>query len=124
MSNELILNILEDIQDSIEIILQRIKVIDTADDFLKNEYNLTLYDAIVMRLQVIGELIKNAKNKNQEIFDKHNQVNWDEIIRMRDRISHHYLDLDVEIVFNICKENIPELKNVVDSILTELKKEN
>ena len=101
MSNELILNILEDIQDSIEIILQRIKIIDTAEDFLKNDYNLTLYDAIVMRLRVIGELIKNAKNKNQDIFDKHNQVNWNEIIRMRDKISHHYLDLDVEIVFLI-----------------------
>ncbi len=121
MFNELIFNILNDIQDSIEIILQRTKEINTAEDFLENDYNLTIYDSVVMRLQVIGELIKSIQNKDQNFLKQYNQIDWNEIIRMRDKISHHYLDLDVEIVFNICKENIPELKNVVSIILNDFK---
>ncbi len=121
MFNELIFNILKDILDSIEIILQRTEEINIADDFLENDYNLTIYDAVVMRLQVIGELIKSIQNKNQNFLKQYEQINWNEIIRMRDKISHHYLDLDVEMVFNICKENIPELKKVIDTILSNFK---
>lgn len=121
MFNELIFNILNDIQDSIEIISQRTKEINIADDFLENDDNLTIYDAVVMRLQVIGELIKSIQNKNHNYLKRYNQIDWNEIIRMRDKISHHYLDLDVEIVFNICKENIPELKKVINTILSDFK---
>ncbi len=121
MFNELIFNILNDIQDSIEIILKRIKEINTAEDFLENDFNLTIYDAVVMRLQVIGELIKSIQNKNLNFLKQYNLIDWNEIIRMRDKISHHYLDLDVEIVFNICKENIPELKKVINIILNDFK---
>ena len=121
MFNELIFNILNDIQDSIEIILKRIKEINTAEDFLENDFNLTIYDAVVMRLQVIGELIKSIQNKNLNFLKQYNLIDWNEIIRMRDKISHHYLDLDVEIVFNICKENIPELKKVINIIINYFK---
>ena len=121
MFNELIFNIVNDIQESIEIILQRTKEINTADDFLENDYNLTIYDAVVMRLQIIGELIKSIQNKDQNFLKQYNQIDWNEIIRMRDKISHHYLDLDIEIVFNICKENIPELKKVINTILSDFK---
>jgi len=121
MFNELIFNILKDIQDSIEIILQRTKEINTADGFLENDYKLTIYDAVVMRLQVIGELIKSIQTKDQYFLKQYEQIDWNEIIRMRDKISQHYLDLDVEIVFNICKENIPELKKVINTILSDFK---
>lgn len=121
MFNELIYNILKDILDSIEIISKRTKDINTADDFLENDFNLTIYDAVVMRLQIIGELIKSIQTKDQIFFKQYNQISWNEIIRMRDKISHHYLDLDVEIVFNICKENIPELKKVINTILSDFK---
>lgn len=74
-----------------------------------------------MRLQVIGELIKSIQNKDQNFLKQYDQISWNEIIRMRNKISHHYLDLDVEIVFNICKENIPELKKVINTILSDFK---
>ena len=76
MFNELIFNILKDILDSIEIILQRTEEINIADDFLENDYNLTIYDAVVMRLQVIGELIKSIQNKNQNFLKQYEQIKW------------------------------------------------
>ena len=35
-------------------------------------------------------------------------------MRLRDIISHHYDVLDHEIIFNACKENIPELHRVIE----------
>ena len=35
-------------------------------------------------------------------------------MRLRGIISHHYDVLDHEIIFNACKENIPELHRVIE----------
>ena len=40
---------------------------------------------------------------------------------MRDIISHHYFDVDAEIIYEVCKNKIPELKNVILRVLTDLK---
>jgi len=36
---------------------------------------------------------------------------------MRDIITHHYFDLDAEIVYDVCKNEIPKLIDVVRTIL-------
>ncbi|MCW7502485.1 HepT-like ribonuclease domain-containing protein [Leptospira soteropolitanensis] len=35
-------------------------------------------------------------------------------------ISHHYEGLDHEIIYNICKNKIPELKLTIELILKQL----
>jgi uncharacterized protein with HEPN domain len=64
-----------------------------------------------MHLQVIGELLKRNYNDHEQVFLKHNEIPWSEIIRMRDLISHHYDKLQHDIVFDICKNALPDLKN-------------
>ncbi|WP_457595752.1 HepT-like ribonuclease domain-containing protein [Hydrogenimonas sp.] len=41
---------------------------------------------------------------------------WSEIIRMREIISHHYVDIDAEIVYEICREELGDLRRKIDSI--------
>ena len=38
---------------------------------------------------------------------------WSNIIKFREIISHHYIDIDSEIVFDICSEDIKELKDIL-----------
>jgi len=38
---------------------------------------------------------------------------------MRDIISHHYFDLNSEIVFDVCKNEIPKLRSLIFSILKD-----
>lgn len=38
---------------------------------------------------------------------------WSDIIRFRETISHHYIDINSEIVFDILNEDIKELKKIV-----------
>ena len=40
---------------------------------------------------------------------------------MRDIISHHYFDLDAEIIYDVCENEIPKLKATIEKILNDLK---
>jgi len=41
---------------------------------------------------------------------------------IRDVLSHHYFDLDAEIVYSACESHIEELVRTVQRMLTELEK--
>ncbi len=40
---------------------------------------------------------------------------------MRDIISHHYFDVDAEIIYEVCKNKIPKLKETIDQIIIDIK---
>ena len=40
---------------------------------------------------------------------------------MRDIIAHHYFDIDASIVFDVIKNNLPEVKVVIDKMLSTYK---
>ena len=70
-----------------------------------------------MRLQIVGENVKNLASLDPELLQKYPEIEWDKIMRLRDIISHHYDVLDHEIIFNACKENLPELQKVIERML-------
>jgi uncharacterized protein with HEPN domain len=74
-------------------------------------------DSIVIRLQAIGENIKNILKRDKMLMKKYQSIDWDRIIQFRDFISHHYEKLDYEIVFDICKNDLPKLKEVIEAEL-------
>lgn len=47
-------------------------------------------------------------------------MEWRKIIRFRDLISHHYEKVQEEIIFEICKTFIPNLKVTIDKMIREL----
>jgi len=56
--------------------------------------------------------------------EKHNEVPWKDIIGSRDRIIHQYFGINLEIIWNIIKKDIPKLKVNLDKILKELESKN
>lgn len=117
MSNALVVDNLEAIQKSILLIEERFTDIRTADDFALTPQGVQTPDSIAMRLQVIGELVKKIEKLDGSFFEKYTGVEWAMIARLRDIISHHYDTIDHEIIYDICKNHIPKLKNTVSSIL-------
>ena len=118
MSEELIEDLIL-IIESIDIIEDRTQDIKEADNFVTSPRGLLIFDSVVMRLQSIGELIKNIDKFNPGLFNKYKQMDWNEIIKLRDLIPHHYHDLDNEIIFDICKKDITSLKIVIEQIIKE-----
>ena len=85
---------LETILDHINICNKRFSEINTPTDFISTDYGKTLLDAIVTRLQAIGENLKNTSRKNNLLQTNYPEMEWNKIIRFRDFISHLYEMLD------------------------------
>lgn len=118
---EMLLSTLEDIKYSLELILKRANNINSSDDFLKDENGLQKLDSIAMRLSSIGEGFKNIdKLSNNQLLIKYPNIPWKNVKGIRDILSHHYFDLDAEVIFNICKKDANELLETTIKIIEEL----
>lgn len=118
MDKKSVFELLEYIVFSISLIEERFLKIKTSDDFINDNKGLEKLDAISMRLQSIGEAIKNILKLNETILLQHaDKSYWSEIVRFRDILSHHYIDIDSEIVYDICNEELPELKSKISKII-------
>ncbi len=111
--DKMIDSILEDIIYSLELIQRRSMNIETPDDFMKNEETLEKLDSISMRLLAIGEGFKNIdKLTSGNLLTKYPSIEWRGVKGMRDILSHHYFDINSEIIFDVCKNKLPELLKV------------
>ncbi len=114
---QLVLEILSQIQSSIERVLNRFKPVFSVSYFLDSEAGLEKLDAICMQLIAIGENLKNLdKVAGASLLDRYPQIDWKSAKGMRDIISHHYFDLDAEAVFDVCRKNLPEMGDVLRQI--------
>lgn len=106
--------LLDFILESLVLIQKRFQNIHSSDDFLQNDAGLEKLDAIAMRLQSIGEALKNLMKREKELLLKvADETYWSEIIKTRDFISHHYVAIDAEIVFEICCSELEELEKKI-----------
>ena len=106
----MILSTLEDIRDSIELIIKRFEEIKTPDDFVEDDNGLMKLDSISMRLVAIGEGFKNIdKLTDKKLLQEYPHINWKGVKGIRDILSHHYFDLDAETIFDICENYLDEL---------------
>lgn len=109
------------IDKSIDIIVERFEPINTVDDFLEDSHGLEKLDSIILRIQTIGEALKNIDKHHKGFLEKTADKNyWSNIIKLRDLISHHYVDLDADVIFDICNEKLEELKNNIENLKKEL----
>ena len=74
-------------------------------------------DANIKRLEIIGEAVKNISNKLKE---EHKEVEWKKIAGTRDKIIHGYFGVDLEIVWNIIKDDLPVLEKKMQKIKKDL----
>ena len=116
MDKSTTLELIDFILESIRLINRRFKTIKTSDDFLNGDDGLDKLDAISMRIQAIGESLKNLNKREKELLLKVADKNyWSRIIKTRDFISHHYVDIDSETVFDICTNELDELeRNILE----------
>ncbi len=81
----------------------------TRESFLADE-NLQL--ALTHLVQVIGEAARKVSPAFRAI---HDQIPWTSIVGMRHRVVHDYLDVDLDLVWEVCSMEIPRLVPVLES---------
>jgi uncharacterized protein with HEPN domain len=115
--------ILNQIYHATELVLQRFESIKAVTEFTNNPAGIEKLDSICMQLIVIGEGLKNFdKVTENKILSNYPQVEWKKAMGLRDIITHHYVDINAEAIFNVCENKIPELAVILKLIIQEIDK--
>jgi len=64
------------------------------------------FDAVIRNLEIIGEATKNLDREARALYPN---VEWRKIAGMRDTLIHAYFGIDLDIVWEVVREKIPEL---------------
>jgi uncharacterized protein with HEPN domain len=120
MPDKILVASLDFISESTSLILKWFEEIKEPADYVSTFTGKSHYEATLMRPQSIGETLKKIDKSKPEFLDRYTEVNWNDIIRLREIISHHYEQISQETIFDICKHDLPVLKNTVERMLNEL----
>jgi len=106
---ELLLDIKEAIM-RINTYLNDLDINDFYDD-------LKTQDAITRNIEIIGEA---SKMINKETKNNDKSIEWSYMAKTRDKLIHHYFGVNLDIIWGICKEDLPSLLKKIDSLIEKL----
>ena len=110
MKNDIIY--LKHIMDAIVEVESYLKKI-SFDDF---EKNTLVINATIRQLEIIGEA---AMRISKEFKTKNREIPWLEIIGMRNRLIHEYFGVDIKVVWETGKNDLPKLKEILMKLSEE-----
>ena len=112
---------LNEIIESIDLIFIWSKDVPTAQDFLLSYSKMMVFNACVMRLQVIGEHVGKLLKEAPAMLEAHSEIPWLAIYDLRNIISHEYANLDEDLIFSVIHKDLQPLRDVITSMLEGLK---
>lgn len=104
---------LDDIVESIE----KIEKYTTNISYEKFAEDSLLVDGVIRNLEIIGEAVKNLP---AQIKTKYPDIEWKKIAGLRDILIHEYFGVNLEIIWDVVANKVPELKTSIKKILEEL----
>ena len=118
---ELALDSLQKIKAMLDLITERASVVKNPNDFVCSPGGLMRLDAICMNLIALGETVKGLdKLTGNQLLKNYPEVYWKGVMGMRDKISHHYFEIDSDVVFRTLEEDVPHMKSVVEKIINDI----
>jgi uncharacterized protein with HEPN domain len=98
----------KEVQFLVDILQSAELIIQYTAECSKQEFieNVQLQDSVIRRLLVIAEAAKRISDSTRNSIPN---IAWREINGMRNRLIHEYDDVNLSIVWNVVKQEIPTL---------------
>ncbi len=117
----LLLDRLKQILEALERIPKRFENIALPQDFYNTESGLEHLDSICMVLLAVGESFKQINQKTEgNLLAAYPQIPWQEIMGLRNILAHAYFEVDEQQIYNICRDDIPQLIETVRQMIQDL----
>ncbi len=79
-----------------------------------------LQDGVVHQIVIIGEAVRAI---SPELRKQNSNLPWAEIVAMRNLLVHRYYEVNLEIVWLVVEQDLPDIKEKIEPILQELGEE-
>ena len=101
--------ILQDIKEAIKRIISYTSKMDY-EEFLQD---FKTQDAVIRNIEILGEAAKSLSNETR---DKYPDIPWKDIAGTRDRLIHDYFGVNIDIIWDIAKNEIQSLSTQLKAI--------
>jgi uncharacterized protein with HEPN domain len=101
-----------------------IECAEKIEEYTKNfteenfSYDEKTKDAVIVRIQIIGEAIKNLP---ADLKKSHRDIDWKKSVKLRNIFIHNYFGINCRRLWKTAKIEIPELKEKILKLMKELK---
>nr|WP_281174770.1 HepT-like ribonuclease domain-containing protein [Simplicispira psychrophila] len=85
--------------------------------FLNSEL---VQDAVIRNIKIIGEAANNILRVAADFAAAHADIPWKIMYTMRNRVSHGYEEIDLEIVWRTIQGDLPVLHGLVQEAFASL----
>jgi len=76
--------------------------------------DVRLQDSVIRRLEIIGEA---ARRVSEQTRSQHPDLPWREMVTLRNIVIHEYDNVDLTIVWDTVKKDLPPLIDALDQIV-------
>jgi uncharacterized protein with HEPN domain len=83
-------------------------------DFETFMENSMMRFACIKQMEIIGEA---SNHISEEVKNRFSDIEWSQIVGMRNVFVHEYFGVDTRLVWEIIKNDLPEFKSKVISII-------
>jgi uncharacterized protein with HEPN domain len=85
---------------------------DKGEDWFMN--NHMCQDAVLRNFQVIGDAVKELST---ECTRENADIDWSGWARFRDKLTHDYFGVNLDLVWEAIEDRLPEFKNKLEKII-------
>ena len=75
-------------------------------------------DAVTRNLQILSE---STQKISDSLKQQHPNINWRAISGFRNVLVHDYLGLDIQQIWQVIENRLPDLKEQIESIISSKK---
>jgi uncharacterized protein with HEPN domain len=104
----------QDILESGAAILSYVQGI-TCDAFVQDRMR---YSAVIREFEIIGEAVGKL---SEELKNGYPEIPWQDVKDFRNLLAHEYFGVDLEIVWNTIRDDLPMLMDAVQKIVSGIK---